>query len=147
MSRYIVDTSIVIQRLIVESHTPYVIELFYGIIQGDELIVPEFCLMECANVLWKHVRFQGMSQSNAESLIANLTSLPLTVHPVTDLLVRGLQVGLKYQLAVYDSIYIALAEKLSLPLITVDVKQEAAAKDTGITLKSITDFTPPIETP
>ena len=63
-----------------------------------------------------------------------------------DLLVRGIQIGLKYQLAVYDSIYIALAEKLSLPLITVDVRQEAAAKDSGITLKPITDFTPPTET-
>ena len=60
MSRYIVDTSIVIQRLIVETHTPHVIELFRSVISVGELIVPEFCLIECANVLWKHVRFQGM---------------------------------------------------------------------------------------
>jgi predicted nucleic acid-binding protein len=54
----------------------------------------------------------------------------------------ALSIGLKYNLAVYDSLYLAMAKKLNLPFITVDVRQEAAAKAEGISLKSITDFKP-----
>jgi len=54
---------------------------------------------------------------------------------------RALEIGLKHQLAIYDSIYIALAEKLNYPLITVDQKQAKASQAEGITLKNIADFT------
>jgi len=54
---------------------------------------------------------------------------------------RALEIGLKHQLAIYDSIYIALAEKLNYPLITVDQKQAKASQAEGVTLKNIADFT------
>lgn len=43
--------------------------------------------------------------------------------------------------AIYDSIYIALAEKLNYPLITVDQRQAKASQSEGVTLKDIADFT------
>jgi predicted nucleic acid-binding protein len=57
-----------------------------------------------------------------------------------ELLPRALEIGLNNQLAVYDSVHIALAEKLGLPLITVDAKQATAATASGVVLKPITDF-------
>ncbi len=57
-----------------------------------------------------------------------------------DLLVRALQIGLEHKLAIYDSVYIALAEKHNLPLITADARQAAAAQQVGVTLKPVTDF-------
>jgi predicted nucleic acid-binding protein len=57
--RYVVDANIVIQRFIVEQDTPQVKVLFDQMLSGTELIVPEFCRLECSNVLWKQVRFQG----------------------------------------------------------------------------------------
>ena len=53
---------------------------------------------------------------------------------------RALEIGLKHELAVYDSVYIALAEQLGHPLITDDSRQATAASAEGITLKAITDF-------
>lgn len=44
--RYVVDTSVVIQRLIVEENTPQVRRLFAQMNQGLVIIVPEFCLLE-----------------------------------------------------------------------------------------------------
>jgi len=73
-------------------------------------------------------------------LLRDLIGLPLTLQPVIALLERSLEIGLAHQLAVYDSLYIALAERLALPLITADTKQEAAARAVGVTLKPITDF-------
>ena len=140
MTDYIVDASVVIQHFITDTHTPHVDALFHELGNTVELHVPEFCLLECANVLWKEVRFHGMPQADASMLVTDLVSLPLTILPVSRLLSRSLQIGLTHQLAVYDATYIALAEALNRSLITVDTNQDKAARAVGITLKSITDF-------
>lgn len=139
--RYVVDTSVVIQRLIVEENTPQVRRLFAQMNQGLVIIVPEFCLLECANVLWKQIRFQGMPQQTAEHLLAELLALPLQVVSVGQFIPRALQIGLATQLAIYDSLYLALAESLNCALITVDQKQAEAAISTQIPIKAIADFT------
>jgi predicted nucleic acid-binding protein len=54
---------------------------------------------------------------------------------------RALQIGLATQLAIYDSLYLALAESLNCALITVDQKQSEAAISTQIPIKAIADFT------
>jgi len=141
IERYVVDTSIIIQRLIVEVHTPYVRCLFAQMAKGLVIIVPEFCFLECANVLWKQVRFQGMPQPVAEQLLIELSALPLQVVSSSQFMTRALQIGLANQLAVYDSIYLALAESLTCALITVDQKQTEAAIATQILTKPIIDFT------
>jgi predicted nucleic acid-binding protein len=139
--RYVVDTSVVIQRLIVETNTPQVRRLFAQMNQGLVIIVPEFCLLECANVLWKQIRFQGMPQQTAEHLLAELLALPLQVLSVGQFIPRALQIGLATQLAIYDSLYLALAEYLNCALITVDQKQAEAAVSLQIPIKAIADFT------
>lgn len=140
MSNYIVDTSIVVQFLVQDTHTGLVKHLFQTLTQDDELIVPEFCILECTNVLWKYVRFHGVALTTAESLVEDLTGLPLTTYAITDYLKRALVIGVTHQLAVYDSVYIALAEQLGYPLITDDARQATAASAEGVTLKAITDF-------
>ncbi|MDF5732781.1 MAG: type II toxin-antitoxin system VapC family toxin [Rhizonema sp. PD38] len=94
----------------------------------------------CANVLWKQVRFQGMSQTEADQLLVELLALPFDIMPVGNILPRALQIGLSNQLAIYDSFYIALAETLSCPLITVDRRQAEAATASNVVIKPITDF-------
>jgi predicted nucleic acid-binding protein len=139
--RYVVDTSVVIQRLIVEMNTPHVRCLFAQMAKGLVIIVPEFCLLECANVLWKQVRFQGMPRQTAESLLIELLELPLQIVAGSQLMPRALQLGLANQLAIYDAIYLALAESLNCTVITADQKQAEAAISTQISTKPITDFT------
>jgi len=139
---YVVDTSVVAHYLYADTYTPQVRVLVDLMYQGDRLYIPEFCLIECVNVLWKKVRFQGLPQTDAEQLIDELLALPLQIVPVKDLLLQALQIGLNRQLAVYDSLYIALALNLDCPLITVDDRQADAAAENNVTLKQITDFSP-----
>ena len=69
-----------------------------------------------------------------------MRSLPIATVAVDDVFEQGLMIALKHQLAVYDSIYIALAKYSSLPLITLDQKQSNAAQSEGVTLLPITQF-------
>ncbi len=137
---YVVDTSVVMQYLLIETYTSQAIVLVQRLHQGVQLCVPEFCLLECANVFWKQVRFQDMQQIEAEQLLIELLALPFQVMPVSNLLTRALQIGLSHNLAIYDSFYIALAENLNCPLITVDQKQAKAAIASNVVVKPITDF-------
>jgi predicted nucleic acid-binding protein len=92
------------------------------------------------NVLWKHVRFYSLPQSEAELFAQELLSYPFTFMPADEALPRALQIGLEHKLVIYDSVYIALAEKYNYPLITGDAGRETAAKTVGVTIKPISDF-------
>lgn len=140
MSEYIIDTSIVIQVLIQDQYTTQVRNLFRRLVAGDKLYIPEFCLLECANVMWKRVRFNALPPNVAKVLLDDLLALPFTTLPLDDVLQRALQIGLEHKLAVYDSLYIAFAEQYQFPLITADTRQETAASAVGVTIKPITDF-------
>ena len=137
---YVVDTSVVMQYLLIETYTSQAIVLVQRLHKGVRLCVPEFCLLECANVFWKQVRFQDMQQIEAEQLLIELLALPFQVMPVSNLLMRALQIVLSHNLAIYDSFYIALAESLNCPLITVDQRQAKAAIASNVVVKPITDF-------
>ena len=69
-----------------------------------------------------------------------MLTLPLQMQPVYNLLPQVLQIGLAHQLAVYDSLYIALALSLNCPLVTVDDRQLQAAIAQGSAIDPITDF-------
>lgn len=141
MAGYVLDASVVVQRLIQDTHTPYVRALFQRLTETDDhLWVPEFCLVECANMLWKAVRFRGMPPEQAVRLLTDLAALPLRVVPVSDLLPRALTLGMTHNLSIYDSIYIAMVERLACPLVTVDARQSQAAAASGLMLKPVTDF-------
>ncbi len=142
MTTYILDASVVIERLIQGPYTSNVRVLFRHALSGDQFIVPEFCLLECTNVLWKHVRFQGMPADLARELLRDLRALPLKRIPAKSALTAALEIGLTYQLAIYDSTYIALATRSGYPFITVDQSQSRAAMAEGVTLKVVTDFKP-----
>ena len=139
-NQYIVDASVVVQLLVTDAHSVETKALFTSVKDGNKLIVPEFGLLECTNVLWKHVRFHGLQPVDAEKQIHIMLALDMVIVPAVGLMPHALEIGLKHQLAVYDSIYIALAEKLNLPLITVDQKQSKVAQAENIVLKPITDF-------
>ncbi len=100
---YVVDTSVVAHYLYADTYTPQVQFLVDRMYQGDRLYIPEFGLIECVNVLWKKVRFQGLLQTNAEQLIDELLVLPFQIVLVKDILLQALQIGLTRQLAVYNN--------------------------------------------
>lgn len=102
--------------------------------------MPEFCLLECANALWKAARFRGLPSEQAAQLLVDLVAFPLYITPVGELLPRALALSLAHDLAVYDCIFIAMAERLTCPLITVDERQGQVAVAGGVQLKMLSEF-------
>lgn len=137
MAQYVVDASVIIEYLVTGPYTDISISFFDSVKNEDELIVPVFCRLECVNVLWEHVRFHGLPREQADLLLSDLIAMPLRVVPVDTLYVSAFDIGLAYELAIYDSIYITLAKNLSCPLITADRKQAQKAKPQGVDARFI----------
>jgi predicted nucleic acid-binding protein len=140
MRAYVVDTSILIQHFVEDADTEHVDRLFDQLGPDVTLYLPEICLTECANVLWKRARFHGLPNTQAGQLLNDLLALPLQLLPTAPALGRALEIGLADSLAIYDSVYIALAETLGVPLITADAKQAAVASRLGILVQPIADI-------
>jgi predicted nucleic acid-binding protein len=139
---FIIDPSALIQGYVNEPFSGHMLALLEQIPGVIELHIPEFCLVECTNILWKYVRRQEMSPETARRAAENLSDLVLTIHPASSYLSVAFSIGLEHGLAIYDAIDIALAQQLQLPLITVDNKQGQIAEAVGVTLKPLTDFAP-----
>jgi predicted nucleic acid-binding protein len=140
MQSYVADVSVIVQHVVTDTYTANVDALFDQLGETLVLVVPEFALLECGNVLWKRVRFHRLPSDEAATLLSDLIALPFTIIPSATVLSRALQIGLAHSLAVYDSVYIALAEQLHFPLLTTDTRQQIAAEQTGVVIKPITDF-------
>lgn len=139
MTEFVIDTSIIITYLFNE---PYVAHAtaFLKQDQAHQFFVPEFCLVECTNVIWKRIRFQGLSTADGVVTMRILQALPLKRSPIKTMLPQALRVAVQYQLAVYDAVYIAMAMQRNSLLVTLDQKQAAAASAEGLTTIPITNF-------
>lgn len=96
----VIDASALTQVYVRESQTDALLALLDQVPDEIELHIPEFCLVECANVLWKHAWLHGMPVESAQKAVENLSELVITVHPAPPYLLEALSVGLDHELAV-----------------------------------------------
>lgn len=92
---YIVDASVVVEYVIGGEGSKSVDTFFDRLTTSDRLFVPEFCLLECSNVIWKRVRFNGLQPEQAKSLIETLNLLKLRRVPVSALLGKTLEIAIR----------------------------------------------------
>ncbi len=133
------------QAYIKDAYTPHIKALLSSLEAADapELHFLEVGLAEATNVVWKHeVIFESIAPDYTNKVIDNLKGIPLLLHPIEGYLVEVLSFGRSHHPAIYDSLYVALAQALGVPLITADQKQEAVARAAGIAIKPIADFSP-----
>jgi predicted nucleic acid-binding protein len=145
--RFVVDTSILAQLFTTEPDSPRVRTLVKSLDKASiqHLDIPEFTIIEVTNVLWQYVRRHGMALDTATLALSYLRTLPLTIHASSPLLSRAFDISTQYNLAIYDTLHLALAENLQCGLITDDKKQAGVAQQLQITLKPITDFAEYVE--
>jgi hypothetical protein len=80
LTTYLVDASVVASHLIVDAFTANADTLFAELEKSVSLFVPEFCIVECTNVIWKQVRFHSMPQNEAENPCTTTGKPALKLH-------------------------------------------------------------------
>jgi predicted nucleic acid-binding protein len=93
-------------------------------VEGEELAAPHLVDNEVAQVLRRLVRAGTYSATDGQHILDSYLTLAIRRFPSRPLLQRVWE--LRDNLSAYDATYVALAEGLSVPLLTADARMERA---------------------
>jgi predicted nucleic acid-binding protein len=121
MSDIVVDSSVVAKWVLPEADSNQARRLITEVpMKGERLFVLDLALTETANAIWKRYHQHLIAVEETRLLLSRLLRTPVDVKASTALLASGLEIAVKYDRAVYDSLFVALAEELGLPGVTAD---------------------------
>ncbi|NOX31129.1 MAG: type II toxin-antitoxin system VapC family toxin [Actinobacteria bacterium] len=92
--------------------------------EAGQLVAPDLVDVETAAVLRKRWIAKHLSTERFEIAVNALIHIPVQRHPTAGLLLRVFE--LRDNITPYDAVYVALAEALSVDLVTGDKKLAAA---------------------
>jgi len=94
------------------------------LLEADSVHAPHLIDIEVASVLRRRAAGGAISPRRGREALEDLASIPLTRYPATPLLERIWE--LRSNLTAYDANYVALAEALAAPLVTMDARLGSA---------------------
>ena len=138
----VVDASVGIKLFLVEPLSDRADLLFSGLTDPlpAKLHVPDLFVIECTNTLWKYVRRFGYSPSAAQQDIVELVQLPLHIASTASVAEDALTLAIAHEITAYDAAYVALSERLSLPLVTADERLVRRLAGTGPDVRFLGDW-------
>jgi len=97
-------------------------------------ITLDLAFAEAGNVIWKHVKMGRIKTEDAVKRVEVLKRLINTskIYKSEDFLVESIRLAVKYDLTIYDALFVALAQRLNDKLVTTDRKLWEKLKDTDL---------------
>jgi predicted nucleic acid-binding protein len=114
----LVDASVAVKWVVEEAHSDAAALL----LTYDALHAPDHWQAEAINVLWAKTLRGDLDLAAAEERMTGLMRAPVTGSPLAGLMARAFAISAARQITICDSLYVALAEKLDVPLVTADAK-------------------------
>jgi predicted nucleic acid-binding protein len=111
----IVDASVAVKWVVREADSDRA-----RLLSQARLEAPDLLLVECANILWKKVLLRDVTQAEAAARLQWLERAPVSLAESPPLLEAALGLAFDLRHPVYDCVYLALALRRDLPLVTGD---------------------------
>lgn len=129
MSVLVVDASVAVKWVVPEVHA----EAAHRVLSGQRtLLAPDLIWAEVGNVLWKKCRRGELTGELAYEMLRDVRHFPIQAVAIKSLLESAWEVAQRYQISVYDGLYLALALRHNCTLVTDDMQLCAALKDTPL---------------
>lgn len=131
----VLDSSVTLAWLYSDEVTPATQQVF-DIVVAERAWVPSLWRLEVANSLQMGVRRGRISVEFRDASLADLALLTIEVDAETDTFAWSttLRLAERHQLTLYDAAYLELAQRLGVPLATLDQELRAAGSALGLTL-------------
>jgi predicted nucleic acid-binding protein len=123
----VIDASVVVTLLADAEHAPWAEAQLSTAGANRPLWVPHLIDAEVGQALRRRVAAGRMGEDRADAALLDLARLPLRRIDHVGLLHRAWE--LRHNLSFYDSLYVALAEILDTPLVTLDRRLARAVGD------------------
>lgn len=121
MPDLVIDSSVGAKWVLPEADSPQAQRLIFdAAAKGDRLIVLDLALPEVANSIWKRRHRGLLKDDEARQLLDALLHAPVTIEPAARLLPAAFGLATRYDRAVYDALFVALAPDLGLQGVTAD---------------------------
>jgi predicted nucleic acid-binding protein len=111
----VIDASIAIKWVIEEEGTKEALAL-----RSRALVAPDLLIAECADILWKKIRRNELSEREAGFAAGILARVDIDLVATRPYLEAAVSIAVALDHPAYDCIYIALAEAEGLRFITAD---------------------------
>ena len=134
----VLDSSATLAWCFEDEASPIIDAMFERIVEQGA-VVPALWRLEVANGLHMGVRRRRLDAPRRDQLLATLNLLDIRTDPETDRYAWTTTVRLadRFQLTLYDACYLELAQRLSLPLASLDQELRNAAIAVGLDLLGI----------
>ena len=123
MSAIVVDASVALKWFVPEVHSAAAASWLE---QGHVLRAPDLLFPEIGNILWKKIARRELTAAEGRKILRGVESLGIRAEPSSDLLPIALEIALGLGRTVYDSMYLALALRRDVPVVTADRKLHQA---------------------
>jgi len=123
MNRIVLDANVLVKLFFEEEHSDVAIRL----VRSDSvLLAPDFFWAEVVHVVWKYLRRRKISDAGASNVIGDMLRVSVTTHSCFGLAATAFDVAVRTGCTVYDGMYVALAMRENVPLVTDDQRLVSA---------------------
>ena len=123
----VIDASVLVEYLTGAEHASQAREAVLGEI--ERLWAPHLIDAEVGHVLRRAAAIRAIGAGRAQEALSDLVELPIKRVPHLGLLERAFE--LRSNISFYDALYVALAERLEMPLLTFDARLQRATRSTA----------------
>lgn len=130
---FVVDSSVAVAWLLPDEQGSVADALADRLAEGVA-VAPALLLLEVGNALLMAQRRRRLTEREVDKLLGALMALPISLDSGSpdESLARIMALARKLGLTTYDAAYVELAQRLRLPLATLDTRLAEGARKTGI---------------
>lgn len=115
--RLVIDASVTVKLLVEEVQSDEARELLANV---SGLYAPRLLASEVANVLWRKARIGELDNASARTAIDSLTAMPIRWFEDESVTADGLRLAINLNHPFYDCLYLALAYRIGVIMVTAD---------------------------
>jgi predicted nucleic acid-binding protein len=117
MKHFVIDASVLVKLFFEEEHSRASV---HYVENASELLAPDLIWVETANVVWKRLRRGEVAAEDAGELVQEMLRLPILTSASFELVSPAMALAADTGRTVYDCLYLALAIRENVPLLTGD---------------------------
>ncbi len=127
----VVDASVAVKWVVRETDSDRA-----RLLSQATLEAPDLLPVECANILWKKVQLGDLRPGEAAERWELLRRAPVYLTASGELLPSALRIALDLKHPVYDCLYLALALRREIPLVTADRRLLTAVRQRKMAIQA-----------